>query len=536
MTCRRLNRTETPSAPLRWVNEWDNLDGTIERGYGGRSIFWDNHVVPDLTRVGEYGRLLASLGINGCSINNVNANPRVLTPEFLPQLARIAEAFRPWGVRLALVGRFRQPEEHRRPRHVRSARSARRRVVEERRVDELYRAIPDLGGFVLKADSEGRVGPVGLRPHARRRRQRDRPRAGAARRPVLLSRLRLRPPHGLAQPRRTTARAPPTTTSTARRQVRRQRHHADQARPDRFPGARAGSPLFGASRKPTRRSSCRSRRNTSASSATSCSSCRCGKRRSTSTCRRDGSGTPVKAAGGAARRSSRPTGGFVGVSNVGLDDTGSAIDLAQANLYGFGRLAWNPDLTARADRRRMDAADLRQATRRSSRPSADLNSRPGAPTRTTPARSACRRSPTSWASLRPGVEASERQRLGPVASRRRKGRRHGPHGRDRHRLHRPIPRRRWQRCTSRSRHCPDDLLLFMHHVPYTLQAALRQDGHPAHLRFALRGRGRSRRLRATLEVAAGASSTTSATPRSLAQLEYQAGHAMSGATPSTTSS
>src|ERR1051326_3764576 len=107
-----LDAQESPYAPLRWGNQWDNSDGSIERGYGGRSIFWENdHVRTDLTRVSEYGRLLASLGINACSINNVNADPRVITPEFLPQVAKIADALRPWGVQLALAVDFGSPEK-----------------------------------------------------------------------------------------------------------------------------------------------------------------------------------------------------------------------------------------------------------------------------------------------------------------------------------------------------------------------------------------------------------------------------------------
>ncbi len=107
----KLDEKQSPYAPVRWVNEWNNLDGTIERGYGGRSIFWDNlQARADLTRVGDYGRLLASLGINACSINNVNANPRVLTADFIPQIVRIAEAFRPWGVRVALAVDFGSPK------------------------------------------------------------------------------------------------------------------------------------------------------------------------------------------------------------------------------------------------------------------------------------------------------------------------------------------------------------------------------------------------------------------------------------------
>src|SRR5258708_7085001 len=98
-----LDDSQSPSAPIRWVSQWDNLDGTIERGYAGRSIFFDNgQVRGDLTRVNQYARLLASIGINGCAINNVNADPRMLSRDFLPQLVRIADAFRPWGVKMAV--------------------------------------------------------------------------------------------------------------------------------------------------------------------------------------------------------------------------------------------------------------------------------------------------------------------------------------------------------------------------------------------------------------------------------------------------
>ncbi|MBV9613373.1 MAG: glucosiduronase, partial [Acidobacteriaceae bacterium] len=83
-----LDEQQGPYAPIRWTNEWNNLNGTIERGYAGKSIFFENgNVVSDLSRASDYARLLASIGINGCTVNNVNADPRVITPEFLPQLA-----------------------------------------------------------------------------------------------------------------------------------------------------------------------------------------------------------------------------------------------------------------------------------------------------------------------------------------------------------------------------------------------------------------------------------------------------------------
>ena len=155
----RVGVTSEPSAPVRWVNEWDNLDGTIERGYGGRSIFFENNnVAADLTRAGEYARLLASIGINSCTVNNVNANPRTITTEFLPQIARIADVFRPWGVKLSLSVDFASPKtiggfdtfDPLDPRVI---------AWWNAKVDEIYRLIPDFAGFMLKADSEGRVGP-----------------------------------------------------------------------------------------------------------------------------------------------------------------------------------------------------------------------------------------------------------------------------------------------------------------------------------------------------------------------------------------
>ena len=115
-------------------------------------------MLADLTRAADYARLLASVGINGCTINNVNANPRVLAPEFLPQLARIAAAFRPWGVELSISVDLGSPKTIG---GLNTFDPLDPLVAAwwKRRVDEIYRIIPDFGGFVLKADSEGRVGP-----------------------------------------------------------------------------------------------------------------------------------------------------------------------------------------------------------------------------------------------------------------------------------------------------------------------------------------------------------------------------------------
>ncbi len=150
---------QSPAAPIRWTDEWDNLNGTIERGYAGRSIFFDDgHVRADLTRAGQYARLLASVGINGCNINNVNADPDLLTTEHLHQFARIADAFRPWGVKLALSVDLASPQT---VGGLASFDPLDPQVIAwwGRKVDEIYTLIPDFGGFTVKADSEGRRGP-----------------------------------------------------------------------------------------------------------------------------------------------------------------------------------------------------------------------------------------------------------------------------------------------------------------------------------------------------------------------------------------
>jgi alpha-glucuronidase len=154
-----LDQASVPWAAVRWTNEWDNPNGTIERGYAGPSIFFeDGQVRADLSRAAAYARLLSSVGIDGCTINNVNADINLLRAENLKDLARIEDVFRPYGVRMSLSVDMSSPEvigglktfdplDH----DVSAWWKA--------RFDEIYAAIPDFGGVVIKADSEGRVGP-----------------------------------------------------------------------------------------------------------------------------------------------------------------------------------------------------------------------------------------------------------------------------------------------------------------------------------------------------------------------------------------
>src|SRR5262249_25579146 len=141
-----LSTSEQPYAPVRILNHWDNLDGSIERGYAGNSVFWENgQVTKDLSRVRDYARLMASVGINGCSINNVNADARVVSAEYLPEVARIAETLRPWGVRMYISLNFASPRE------IGGAKTFDPLDPDavafwKRTVDEVYKTIPDLGG------------------------------------------------------------------------------------------------------------------------------------------------------------------------------------------------------------------------------------------------------------------------------------------------------------------------------------------------------------------------------------------------------
>ena len=316
-----LNDVQQPFNRIRSVDEWDNLDGTIERGYGGRSIFFENgEVRADLTRAGEYARLLASVGINGCTVNNVNADPRLIcTPIFSRNWRESPTSSVPGacGLPFPSISAVRRQSAVW-ARSIRSTRSV--AAWWNDKVDEIYRAIPDFAGLVVKADSEGRAGPVSLRPHARRRRQRHRARPRAARRIAVLSRLRLQPSSRLAQSQDRPRARRLRHLSSPRRQVRRQRSHADQVRPHRFSGARAGlAAVRRPATRPTKPSNCRSRRNTRASSGISVFWRRCGSRSSISTCARTGRRHAGRKISSPGKTFHRPTGGFVGVANVGRD-------------------------------------------------------------------------------------------------------------------------------------------------------------------------------------------------------------------------
>ncbi|MGC1521555.1 MAG: alpha-glucuronidase family glycosyl hydrolase [Steroidobacteraceae bacterium] len=154
-----LSVRESPHIQLRLLNHWDNVDGTVERGYAGASI-WKWHKLPDYLapRYLDYARACASIGINGSVVTNVNANAISLTGAYLEKAAALAGVFRPYGIKLYLTARFTAPIEIGGLKTADPLDPAVRRWW-WRKVDEIYRYIPDFGGFLVKANSEGQPGP-----------------------------------------------------------------------------------------------------------------------------------------------------------------------------------------------------------------------------------------------------------------------------------------------------------------------------------------------------------------------------------------
>ena len=155
----RVDLTSTPRVKLRVLNHWDNLDGVVERGYAGQSL-WDWWTLPDFRdpRYTDYARANASIGINGTVLNNVNAKADSLTAPYIAKAAALADVFRPYGIKVYLSARFSAPIEIG---GLKTADPLDPAVAAwwKAKSDEIYRAIPDFGGFLVKANSEGQPGP-----------------------------------------------------------------------------------------------------------------------------------------------------------------------------------------------------------------------------------------------------------------------------------------------------------------------------------------------------------------------------------------
>ena len=154
-----LNIVDAPKINIRMLNHWDNLDRKVERGYAGFSL-WNWQKLPDFIdqRYIDYARANASIGINGTVLNNVNANALILTPHYLDKVEALANTFRPYGIKVYLTARFSAPIEIGGLKTADPYDAAVKNWWKEK-ATEIYKRIPDFGGFLVKANSEGQPGP-----------------------------------------------------------------------------------------------------------------------------------------------------------------------------------------------------------------------------------------------------------------------------------------------------------------------------------------------------------------------------------------
>lgn len=342
------NGAERPANRLRMINQWDNADGSIERGYAGRSIFYrDGRFTGDLGRIRDYARLLASVGINAISINNVNVHEietRFITPEYLPQVAGIAGIFREYGITLYLSINFAAPL------HIGGIGTSDPLNEDVRRwwkeaADEIYRHIPDFGGFLVKADSEHRPGPFAYgRDHA----------DGAN----MLAEA-LKPHGGLVIWRcfvyncmqdwrdRSTDRAKAAYDHFTPLDGRFMDNVLLQIKngPMDFQVREPVSPLFGSMKHTNQVLEFQVTQEYTGQQRHLCYLVPQWKEVLDFDTFAEGEGSYVKriVAGSLHGMS---TSGIAAVSNIGDDENWTGHTLAQANLYGYGRLIWNPDLSS----------------------------------------------------------------------------------------------------------------------------------------------------------------------------------------------
>ncbi|KIP21917.1 Alpha-glucuronidase [Anoxybacillus ayderensis] len=343
-----LSIVEHSNNSLRMINHWDNMDGGIERGYAGKSIFFDNgQFTKNRRRIKDYARLLASVGINAVSINNVNVHQletKLITEEFLPEVEEVAGIFRTYGIKTFLSINYASPVE------IGGLSTADPLDPQVRRwwketAKRIYQYIPDFGGFVVKADSEFRPGPFTYgRDHAE----------GAN----MLAEA-LAPFGGLVIWRcfvyncqqdwrdRRTDRAKAAYDHFKPLDGRFRENVVLQIKngPMDFQVREPVSPLFGAMPKTNQMMEVQITQEYTGQQKHLCFLIPQWKEALEFDTYVNGKGSEVKKVIDGSLFGYRYS-GIVGVSNIGNDSNWTGHTLAQANLYGFGRLAWNPDLSA----------------------------------------------------------------------------------------------------------------------------------------------------------------------------------------------
>ena len=350
-----LNVAEHPRIGLRLLDHWDNLDGSIERGYAGASIWkWDELPGRVDPRVTDYARACASIGINGVVLNNVNADPRVLRADYLAKIAALADALRPYGIRIFLSANFSAPlPPSATPDKMKAwggvgdlptADPLDPRVQRwwQTKTDEIYRRIPDFGGFLVKANSEGMPGPSDYgRSHAE----------GAN----MLARA-LAPHHGVVMWRAFVypANADPDRAKRAYEEfVPLDGQFAANVLlqpkngPLDFQPREAFHPLFGAMPKTPLMMELQVTQEYLGRADHLVYLAPMWEEVLRSDTYERGAGSTVARVIDGSLEGHALT-GIAGVANVGSDANWTGHDFAQANWYAFGRLAWNPTLTSSA--------------------------------------------------------------------------------------------------------------------------------------------------------------------------------------------
>ncbi|MBW5445813.1 alpha-glucuronidase [Cohnella sp. CFH 77786] len=343
-----LHAVEKPAAKLRMINHWDNMDGSIERGYAGGSIFFrEGKFIADRKRIRDYARLMAAVGLNAVCINNVNVHEvesNLITPELLPSVAMAADSFRAYGIRLYLSVNFASPIQCGGLATADPLDPEVKRFWAERAAD-VYRHIPDFGGFLVKADSEFRPGPFTYgRDHA----------DGAN----MLAEA-LQPYGGIVIWRcfvydclqdwrdRSTDRAKAAYDHFRPLDGKFSDNVVLQIKngPVDFQVREPVSPLFGGMRQTNQLLELQITQEYTGQQKHLCYLVPQWKEVIDFDTYAQGEGSTVaKAASGALN--GRPLGGFAAVANIGDDSSWTGHVLAQANYYGYGRLAWRPELTS----------------------------------------------------------------------------------------------------------------------------------------------------------------------------------------------
>jgi alpha-glucuronidase len=333
-----LNVSDRPKLSLRLLDHWDNPDGTVERGYAGRSI-WQWPELPDRVdpRYADYARANASIGINGAVLNNVNAKAEQLDPRYLSKAAAIATALRPYGVRVFLSVNFASPKSLG---HLPTADPLDPGVAAwwRAKADEIYRLIPDFGGFLVKANSEGQPGP------------RDYHRTHADGANCMADALA---PHGGVVMWRCFVYDDRVDPDRAKRAFKEFAPLDGHFRPNVFLQVKYGPidfqpremfhPLFGVMpRTPLMGEVEVTQENTGHSTSLAYLGPTWKEFLDADTFRA-GPGTTI-----ASILEHQPMTGIAGVANTGTDRNWCGHDFAQANWYAFGRLAWDPALSADA--------------------------------------------------------------------------------------------------------------------------------------------------------------------------------------------